>query len=334
MSAKWLLAAAVFVLAGASAVLLVTRNQPRAAEPQVTSTPPVATPPPPPAATDVALTGKIQAANVVNVPATTEGTLEEMLADIGDVVIEGRVLARIRNPRLAAAETLAQMEAERARGRIGELDSALISARLEVSRSDADATRTRLEFEKAEKEYQRQRILYREGITARLVYEKSQQDYNALKADSERLAEAAKNAFNRISTATKELENAKHDLEQKMSALNEARTQNGAGEVRSPVAGIIVAKCCQVGDTVSPAAMELFQIAGDLTALQVVAPVDTAAVAQIHPGQAVEIEIAGASGNISGKVREVQTGSVIIDFTSRSPAVRPGMTAQVKIKLS
>jgi HlyD family secretion protein len=123
-------------------------------------------------------------------------------------------------------------------------------------------------------------------------------------------------------------------LEQKTAALNEAHAQNGAGDVRSPAAGIIVAKCCQAGDVVNPAAMELFQIASDLTTLQVAAAVDDAVGQQIHPGQSAEIEINPGPGSLIGKVREVQPGNVIIDFVSRSPAVRPGMTAQVRIKLS
>jgi HlyD family secretion protein len=334
MSAKWLLAAAAFVLAVVAAVFLLNRKQPRAAQPQPVPAPAVTAPAPPPAPKEVRLTGTVQAANVVNVPATMDGTIEELMAGVGDVVIEGRVLARIRNPKLAAAEMMAQVEAERARNRTAELESALISARLEVSRSEAEAARTRLEFEKAEKEYQRQQTLYREGITARLTYEKSQQDYNALKADSERLAETAKNAFNRASTLTQDLENARRELEQKTAALNEAHAQNGAGDVRSPAAGIIVAKCCQAGDVVNPAAMELFQIASDLTTLQVAAAVDDAVGQQIHPGQSAEIEINPVPGSLTGKVREVQPGNVIIDFVSRSPAVRPGMTAQVRIKLS
>jgi len=32
-------------------------------------------------------------------------------------------------------------------------------------------------------------------------------------------------------------------------------------------------------------------------------------------------------------VREIKAGRVFVDFTSPSPAVKPGLTAQVKIKL-
>jgi multidrug resistance efflux pump len=78
----------------------------------------------------------------------------------------------------------------------------------------------------------------------------------------------------------------------------------------------------------------MFQIAGDLTMLQVAAPADSAAIQRIRPGQNASIEIMGISTLLSGQVREVQPEQVIIEFTSPSQLVRPGMTARVTIKLS
>ena len=334
MRDKWLLAGVLVLAAAAAAALFLSRSKPQAAPPPPAQAPQVSAPAPTPEPLEITVSGQVQAAKTVNVSATVDGTIQELMADVGDVVIEGKLLARIKNPKLAAGEEIIQSETERARNRINELEAALIGARLEVSRSAADQTRTKLELEKAEKEYQKQQFMFRQGITARLVFEKSQQEYNALKTDAERLDEASKNAVNRVSSLTDELQAAHKDLDQKKAALDEAHAESGAGDVRSPAEGIIVARCCQVGESVTAASTNLFQIAGDLTALQVTAAADSATIEKIHPGQPAAIEIANVPGTIAGKVREVKPDNVTIDFASPSPAVRPGMTARVKIKLS
>jgi len=335
MNRKWLLAGVVIVLSTvAVAALFLTRSKPPAASTRPAPISPVPAPAPAPAAVEITVSGQVQAANVVNVPAPVDGTIDELMADVGDVVIEGKLLARIKNPKLASAETTAQSEADRQRNRISGLESALISARLDVSRTEADQTRVKQELEKAEKEFQRQESMFRQGITPRVVYEKAQQEYNAYKADSERLAEVAKDAGNRVSSLTDELQTARADLDQKKGAVEQAHAESGSGDVRSPAEGIVVARCCQVGELVTAVSTNLFQIAGDLTQLQVAAAPDPATIEKIHPGQMAAIEIPTVSATIEGKVREVKPDQVIIEFSRPNQSVRPGMTARVKIKLS
>jgi len=334
MRRKWLVAGAIIALSAVAGVALyLTRSKPHAPAPHLTQTPPAAAPIPAPAPAEISVSGQVQAAKVVNVPAPVDGTIEELMADVGDVVIEGKLLARIKSPKLASAEVTAQSEVEQDGNRVTQLESALISARLEVSRFDADQTRIKVELERAEKEYQRQDSMFRQGITPRVVYERAEQDYKAYKADSERLAEVAKNAANRVSSLTDELQNARKDLDQKKAAVDQARTESGAGEVRSPGEGIVVTRCCQIGESVTAGSTSLFQIAGDLTQLQVAASADPATIERIHPGQTATVDIESIP-SIEGKVREVQPQQVIIEFNNPSSAVRPGMTARVKIKLS
>jgi multidrug resistance efflux pump len=335
MRRTWLLAGVVIVLSTvAVAALFLTRSKPPAASTRPATAPPAPAPAPAPASVEITVSGQVQAANVVNVPAPVDGTIEELMANVGDVVVEGKLLARIKNPKLASTETTAQSEVERQRNRIGGLESALISARLEVSRTEADQTRVKQELEKADKEYQRQESMFRQGITPRVVYERAQQEYNAYKADSERLAEVAKDAGNRVSSLTDELQTARADLDQKKGAVDQAHAESGSGDVRSPAEGIIVARCCQVGESVTAVSTNLFQIAGDLTQLQVAAAPDSATIEKIHPGQMAVIEIPTVSATIEGKVREVKPDQVIIEFSRPNQSVRPGMTARVKIKLS
>jgi hypothetical protein len=58
------------------------------------------------------------------------------------------------------------------------------------------------------------------------------------------------------------------------------------------------------------------------------------ALARIRPGQEALIQIAELPGVIPGKVKEVRGTQVIVEFTSPNPALRPGTTAQVRIRLT
>jgi multidrug resistance efflux pump len=137
-----------------------------------------------------------------------------------------------------------------------------------------------------------------------------------------------------VSSLTDELHTARTDLDQKKGAVDQAHAESGSGDVRSPAEGIVVARCCQVGESVTAGSTNLFQIAGDLTQLQVAASADAATIERIHPGQMAAIEIPSVSATLEGKVREVKPDQVIIEFTRPNQGVRPGMTARAKIKLS
>jgi multidrug resistance efflux pump len=328
MERKWLItAAAAVVLVIAGSVLLYRKSH--TPKPKPTPPPPVVVAPPP----EISIAGKIEATKVVKVPVPVDGVIEQLVADVDDDVVVGDVLARIKSPKIAAAQKKSEEIAGHARNRVGELETALIGAELEASRSDADASRAKIEYEKAEKTYQREEMLMREGITPRLVYEKAQQEYNTLKAQTQELSEAAKKAAARLVSLKAELESARRADEQRASDIDKGQSNSMAGEVRSPAEGVVIARHGQQGDPVTRATKDFFQIAVNLTALQVVIAPQPQELPRIHAGQTAAIEIAETTGSTPGKVREIKAGQVFIDFTSPSLSVRPGMTAQVKIKV-
>ena len=265
--------------------------------------------------------------------APIEGVIERFLADVGDEVFEGEVLAHIKSAKLDSNRETAQTAAERAQTRVHDLEMALTAARLEASRARADAIRTRAELDRAERNYTRQKLLMREGATPRLVFEKAEKDYETLKTDAVNLEQLARGAEDRLTSVTKELDAARTIAQAKAEELDDAKAELAAGDVHAPADGAVVGRSGQPGEMVNRGASDLFQIAINLNQLQVVLSPDPKTLERIHPGAPALIQIAEAPEGITASVREVKSGQVFVDFTSPSPAVRPGLTAQVKLRL-
>jgi len=268
------------------------------------------------------------------VGATVAGTIDAFLVEPGQEVYEGQVLARIGSQSLEAVREEAARVAQVAQDKVNSMESRMIAARLEASRVYADAKRGRDQLDRAEKVYLRQQMLNREGATPRLVYEKSEREFEAARAESTSLDELARQADNRVSELVRELETAKQDVSEHAADLESATAQAAGTEIRSPVSGIVVARKGEPGTMLGPGeAGDLFEIAADLSQLAVAIQPDRAAMARIRPGSDALIFVAELPGAIPATVKEVKGDEVIVAFTSPSAVIRPGMTAQVRLKL-
>lgn len=334
MRGKWLLASGIVILAAVAigALSLLRRD---AAPSKPASLPSAPQEPVVFTGSEVSLRGRIQAQQVVAVPAPVEGTVEVFLADVGDEVYEGQLLAQITSAGLAADREAAASELERARSHVDSLESRLISARLEAARARADASRARAEFEIVEKAFLRQQMLFREGATPRLNYEKSEKEFKLARAEFFGLDEVARHAEDRVAEQAKEADTSRRDLAEKTEMFEEAGDRLAAGQLYSPADGLIVSRRGAAGEVVSREVVDLFVIAVNLTLLTVVVEPEPPVLARIAPDQDALIQIAEVPGRgIPGKVREVRNGQVIVEFVNPSPVIKPGLTAQVVIKLT
>lgn len=283
---------------------------------------------------EVILSGTAQPRTIISIPAPTGGILTRFMANVGDDVFEGELLAQIKNPKLESAAQTAQDEAVRAETHVSDLESALIAARLEASRSRADETRVKAELEPAEKNYQKQKTLNDQGATPRLTFEKAERDYNSLKSDSESFGHIAAAAEERVASLTNELEEARKGAQARIQAADEAKADLGAGEVHSTVDGVVVARKGQPGEPVSRETPDLFQIGTEFNNLQVTVTPDSESLARIRAGQGVTISGADLAAPIQGNVRDIASGSLVVDFANPSPGVKPGKAVQVKVRLN
>lgn len=332
MRGKWVLFGGITILAAIAAGALSVHY--RNALPKLSQHAAPAQPSVPAPVAEVSLVGQIQPQHVVNVPAPIDGTVESYGAEIGQDVFEGQLIAHIQNTKLDAVVEGANLEFERVRARVQQIEAAITSARLEASRAGADASRSKSEFDRANKFYERQQMLYREGATPRLVFEKAEREYKAAKEDLDTKQRVSEQSDERVDTLNRELDAAKRALDERQEALDQAKAEVASGDVRAPVDGLVLSRRGQPGEEVNRTMEDLFTIAVTLTSLEVAVQPEPAVVQRIKAGQPAAIHLAEAPEEIAGTVREIKDGRVIIDFTSPTPAIRPGMTAQVRLKLS
>ena len=329
MRGKWFLPAASAVLLalagfGVTALRRVPRKSAEAAQP------PVAAPAP---AAEINLPGKIRPQQVISVVAPIQGVIGAFFVEVGQEVFEGQLLARITNQGLEEGQQAARREMEGVQSRVNSLETEIIAARLEASRAQADASRARGEYERLDKVYQRQKMLYAEGATPKLAYEKAGQEFEAAQTEFRNLQQVASNAEARVGEIQQRLDADRKTLQEKSGEFDSAKAQTGATEVVSPVEGIVVARNGDVGQPIAPDRGDFFQIGTHLSELEVVLDPDPPTLRRIQPGQPALVVLTDQGGDgIAGSVKGLQGNQAVVAFTSPNSSIKPGMAAQVRIK--
>jgi HlyD family secretion protein len=130
----------------------------------------------------------------------------------------------------------------------------------------------------------------------------------------------------------------------RQAALNSAKVDLARCTIFSPVDGIVISRSVDVGQTVaaSMSAPILFQIANDLSKMQIDANVAEADVGGVEVGQSVEFTVdAFPYRTFRGKVKQVRnspltvqnvvTYDAVIEVNNDDLKLKPGMTANVSI---
>jgi HlyD family secretion protein len=126
--------------------------------------------------------------------------------------------------------------------------------------------------------------------------------------------------------------------------LNSASTTLGYTKIYSPIAGVVVSRSVDPGQTVAAsfASPVLFVIAQDLKEMQVLADIDEADVGKLKEGLPAEVVVDAFPGETFGgkvtqlrysptEVQGVVTYAAVIDVKNPELKLRPGMTATVSV---
>ncbi len=242
-----------------------------------------------PIAETAVLTGTLVPREEVLVSPQIEGlALTEILAEEGDSVGAGQVLARLSRDVLDAS--VAQNAAQIARS-----DAAVAQARSSIA--EAQANRVQVDLALA-----RTRELLSNGNAAREVFEQRQA--------------AAQMAAARLDLSNNALRAAEADRAYADAQRRELLVRLARTELRAPVAGVVSRRTARLGAVVMGAGDPLFRIIQD-GAIELEADVPETSLAKLRPNQPARIDTAG--GPRTGRVRLV---SPEVSRTTRLGRVR------------
>jgi HlyD family secretion protein len=285
-------------------------------------------------ANQVTLSGAIRPQHVVGVGAQVNGVIEAFLVDVGQDVYGGQVLARIGSQGLESAREAAASAVDHAQEQVSRAEAAVAGARLEQSRADAEAQRARFAMERAEAVHSRQQSLFTQGATPRLVYEKAQNEYDSARAEFAVMDKSARAAAERVQSTLREVASAQKILADENQRLEESQSAFEAADVHSPVDGLLVGRNGEIGKPAQEFGENLFQIATDTYALEVALEPQPPVLKRLRPGQPALILVPDLqTPGIAGDVKEIKGTQVLVEFNSTIPAIRPGMLADVRLKL-
>jgi len=332
MKGNWWLAVGIllFLAAGTAALTYWVKQQTSASQPQVAPAQPVELPP----GSEIRVDATLAAQNLVDIPAPMDGIANEFPVKPGEEVFEGQILGTIQNSVLEEDRREAVLELERATNKMNEIESAIIAARLEESRAAAELSRARSELARAEKAYDRQKLLNREGATPRKVFEASEKAYQTASAEAAAASELGDQAVERIKKLNQDLEGARKVVSEREADLESKTEALKAATITSPVDGLIVSIGVAAGAEVSQGTPGLFKIAVDWQYLLAAGEVAPNVAKRLQPGQEAAVLVAEVPGDgIPAKIRSIEDNRVTVEFASPNPAVRPGMSAVIRLKL-
>ena len=329
MRGKWVLLSVAAVLAGVAGGALSLRYRRPAPALPVRAAGPAVLP-----ANQVTLSGAIRPQHIAGVGAQVNGVIEAFLVDVGQDIYQGQVLARIGSQGLESSREAAARAVDHAQERVSRAEAVVAGARLEQSRADAEAQRARFAMDRAEAAFSRQQSLFGQGATPRLVYEKAQSEYDSARTEFTVMDKAARATAERVQSTLQEVASAQKILADENRRLEDSQAAFEAADVHSPVDGLLVGRNGEVGKSAQEFGDNLFQIATDTYALEVAVEPQPAVLKRLRPGQPVLVLVPdlGIPG-ITGDIKEIKGAQVVVEFNSTIPAIRPGMVADVRLKL-
>ncbi|WP_158598424.1 efflux RND transporter periplasmic adaptor subunit [Notoacmeibacter ruber] len=217
-------------------------------------------------------------------------TIVELLADQGDMVKKGEVLARLDTSSLEIqrAQAVAQREA----------------AKAQVSQAESQVADAQVAVRQAEDALQRQERLRKSGTVAQAALDDSSYAVDSARAKMQTAQRAASAAQAQIAVSDAQI----RDIDRRLAD----------SEVTALADGLVLERNATLGAIVGAGAAPLFRIAVGAE-LELAAEISETELLKIEPGMKAEISLPGRRDTIEGTVRIVDPE---IDPTTRLATVR------------
>ncbi len=264
----------------------------------------------------VSASGKIRALSTMKVGSEISGQVSRVFVDYNSRVTAGQPLAEIDPTRVAARVAQAEAQVDLARASLAQAESSLVRARTDVQIQGRD--------------FARRHELSERGFTSKTALD---QAANAVAASRGGLQAAAAGVAS-----------ARAQIRQREAELQSARLDLNRTRILAPTSGTVINKLVEPGTTVAASFQtpNLFEIAADMSVMQVEASVDEADIGEVRVGQPVRFTVdAHPDETFSATVRQIRTLAteaqnvvsyfVILQVANPEGKLLPGMTANVQI---
>jgi len=281
----------------------------------------------------VAATGTLQAVLTVQVGSQVTGRIAALDADFNSVVRKGQVLARIDPANFEA-------QLERARADLADAKAGIRTAEAAVATQKANLVAAKVAAQDALRALTRSKELGNDGIV-------STRDLEIAQAAHDESAARVEQSQAQVRSAEAGLEQARARVDQAQAAVKIAEVNLVYTVITSPVDGVVISRSVDVGQTVSASlqAPTVFNIANDLTKMQVVANVDEADIGSIGADARATFTVDAFPGEtFTGSLNQIRlnpqtqqnvvTYSVIVDVSNPDLKLRPGMTANTNFVIA
>ncbi len=268
----------------------------------------------------------------VDVGSQVSGRIGELYADFNSEVKKGQILARLE-------PDLFQADVDQASASVRTMEATLHDDRAAVASARADLEKAKVDVLDKSHKFGRQKEL----LDASLV---SQDDYETAQAALDTAIATRKAMQAEIDSAEARVKEDEARLKQAQANLETAKLNLEHSVITSPISGTVISRNVDRGQTVAASfsAPVLFTIGQDLTRMQVNTNIDetnvghlkigmkAAFTADAYPGQTFlgtikQIRLAATTLN------NVVTYDALINVPNPDLALKPGMTANVRIQI-
>lgn len=257
------------------------------------------------------------------------GRVIERSISEGNVVKKDQVAAKLDDLDLRQELDLRAAELNAARASLKELEAG--SRPEEIAQAEAALTRVQSEATKSRQDYERQKKLFDREVISQQELEAAKANYDSSQA---RVTEAAKSLkLVQEGPRQEKIERAKAQVEAAEKAVELAQTQIQYATLTSPMDGVVLSQSVEAGEYVSPGTPIV--TVGKLDSVWLRAFIDETDLGRVHVGQSVRVKTDTYPNKVyDGKVSFISSESEFTPKTVQTDKERVKLVYRIKIDVA
>lgn len=263
-----------------------------------------------------------------NVGFKIPGRIVDVPLDEGAFVKKGDVLAKLDGAELSLLVTQNRALLQEALERLSDLKA---GPRIqEIEQANANVVAQEAELKRVKKDYERADVLYKNGAISKSQFDATKSAYEVRTATHKSAVEALSLA--REGARKGDIKMGEHRVEQARAALAVSETKLKDSVIYAPIAGVILKKNIEIGETVSQG-LPIFTI-GDLRSPWIKVYVKEDKIGLIKLGQKAQISVDSYKDKTyEGNVSYISSEAEFTPKTVQTPEERVKLVFGVKIKI-